>query len=97
MLYESTDPNFQQWVKGLLSDTNIKNLCITFTKSDGTDRSIHCTTADQFIPTEKVPKGTGSSTTDAVQRVFDLELGEWRSFKWDSVKQVKFELCSDAA
>ena len=86
------DPEFQNWVKGLLHDTNVKNLCITFTKSDGTDRSMFCTLAVSAIPADKTPKGTGRETASTTQRVFDTEKQEWRSFKWESVKSVQFDL-----
>lgn len=87
-----TDPKFQKWVKELLHDSNLKNLCITFTKADGTDRELFCTLAESAIPADKVPKGTGRETSDATQRVFDVEKQEWRSFKWESVKSVTFDL-----
>ena len=85
-------PEFRTWVKGLLHDANVKNLCITFTKADGTDRELRCTLVESSIPTDKVPKGTGREASDAVQRVFDVDKQEWRSFKWDSVKSVTFDL-----
>ena len=79
---------FQTWVKGLLHDSHLKDLRITFIKSDGTQRAIRCTLVESLIPKDKKPKAPGSSSTD-VQRVFDLDKGEWRSFKWASVKQVE--------
>lgn len=87
-----TDPEFQTWVKDLLHDANVENLCITFTKSDGTDREMRCTLVESFIPTDKTPKGTGREAPTTTQRVFDVEKQEWRSFKWDSVKSVSFDL-----
>jgi hypothetical protein len=90
--YDTTDPEFKTWVKGLLHDNTIKNLCITFTKADGSDREMQCTLLESKIPTDKVPKGTGSQATDTTQRVFDTERGEWRSFKWESVKNVSFTI-----
>lgn len=92
MEFNTNDPEFKDWVRGLLHDINVKNLCITFTKTDGTDREMRCTLIEARIPTDKAPKGTGRETTDAVQRVFDLDKQEWRSFKWDSVKEVKFNI-----
>lgn len=86
------DPEFQNWVKGLLHDTNVKNLCITFTKSDGTDRNLYCTLIASNIPEDKTPKGTGREALATTQRVFDVEKQEWRSFKWDAVKVVSFDI-----
>lgn len=90
--FDTTDPQFQTWVKGLLHDSNIKDLRITFIKSDGTDREMRCTLVESSIPTDKTPKGTGRVSTEDTQRVFDLEKQEWRSFKWASVKNISFSL-----
>lgn len=92
MKYDTTDPEFKTWVKGLLHDANVKNLCITFTKADGTDREMRCTLVESAIPTDKAPKGTGREAPDTTQRVFDVDKGEWRSFKWESVKRVEFDV-----
>lgn len=83
---------FQDWVKGLLHDSNINDLCITFTKADGTERKLRCTLREELIPTDKAPKGTGRAVTETTQRVFDLDLGEWRSFRWESIKSVNYKV-----
>lgn len=88
------DPQFQQWVKGLLHDSNISNLRITFIKSDGTDREMRCTLVESVIPADKIPKSKDRPTPESTQRVFDTEKQEWRSFKWESVKQVNFDIGS---
>lgn len=85
---------FKTWVQGLLHDSVIQNLRITFTKADGSDREMRCTLVESAIPSDKVPKGTGRETATTTQRVFDTDKGEWRSFKWESVKQVSFDLGS---
>lgn len=59
---------------------------VTFEKKDGTERVMKCTLVMDDIPEEKQPKGTGSPSTPEVQKVFDLEKQEWRSFRWGSVK-----------
>jgi hypothetical protein len=86
---------FKDWTYGLLRDANAKNLCVTFTKKDGTERAMRCTLAESRIPADKVPKGSEeatSQTTGSAVRVFDTEVNEWRSFRWDSVTKVEFEL-----
>lgn len=88
-----TDPEFQTWLKGLLHDEIVTDLCVTFTKKDGTDREMRCTLAEGRIPTEKQPKETQvASTGGSALRVFDTDKQEWRSFRWDSIKQVAFSL-----
>lgn len=59
---------------------------VSFTKSNGERRNMRCTTSIKLIPEDKLSPVDGS--TDEVQRVFDLEKGEWRSFRWDSVLTV---------
>ena len=82
---------FKTWTLGVLKDDNIKDLCITFTKADGTERSMQCTLVEGRIPSEKIPKKAGTPNVSAV-RVFDTEKSEWRSFRWDSVIKVEFTL-----
>ena len=66
----------------------ISGLCqVTFTKKDGTERTIVGTINPDLIPYEKHPKNDGVDrvkNTD-VQPVYDTDLEEWRSFRWDSV------------
>lgn len=87
---------FKEWTYGLLRDKNVKDLRIVFTKKDGTERTITPTLVESRIPTEKLPKSkeeeTTSQTTGSAVRVFDVDIGEWRSFRWDSVIKVEFEL-----
>lgn len=91
-------PEFKTWLKGILHDEYVKDLCVVFTKKDGTERELFCTLAESKIPADKQPKTqeanstVGRSVSDDAQRVFDTEKQEWRSFRWDSVKQVRFEL-----
>lgn len=65
-------------------------LCVTFTKNDGSERIINCTTNEKFIPKESHPKGSDRSFAKSTKRVFDLDKGEWRSFKWGNV--IKFNV-----
>lgn len=85
-----TQTEGQAWLKGLLHDENVQDLRITFTKSDGTERVLHATLAEGKIPQEKQPKQTGRNASQDAQPVFDVDLGEWRSFRWDAVKMVEF-------
>lgn len=86
----------RQWIKGLLHDEHIKDLRIVFTKKDGTERTMRATLVESRIPLDKQPKSTGveeeanSKTVGSAVRVFDTEVQEWRSFRWDSIKEVQF-------
>lgn len=64
-------------------------LRLRFTKKDGTLRTMYATTYDILIPESQKPKGDNDRTySDEVHRVFDTEINEWRSFRWDSLQQV---------
>lgn len=90
----SNTPEFKEWLLGVLRDDTTKNLCVTFTKKDGTNREMYCTLSENLIPSEKAPKGSGktSSVADEAVKVFDVKLNEWRSFRWDSIVNVAFEI-----
>ena len=80
---------FIDWFKEYLSE---KEINVTFTKKDGTSRSMHCTRDISKIPVELHPVGntTGTkSTGDAVQ-VFDLSINEWRSFKTSTLTHIEW-------
>jgi hypothetical protein len=92
-----TDKEFEEfktWTLGVLRDANTKDLCVTFTKKDGTTRDMQCTLAESKVPEDKRPKSEGapSETSGSAVRVFDTEKQEWRSFRWDSVTKVSFDL-----
>ena len=92
-----TTPEGQQWLKGLLRDDITKDLCVTFTKKDGTTREMYCTLCESRIPAEKQPKSgmeeaTNSTTNGSALRVFDTVANEWRSFRWDSITNVTFSI-----
>ena len=82
---------FKKWLQDVMR-TEIVNL--TFRKTDGTLRNMKCTLVPKLLPevvepaTDK-PKRKVSEDTLAV---FDLEKNEWRSFRYDSVTEIKFTL-----
>ena len=82
-------PEGKDWIRGLLK-TNIVNL--EFLKKDGTLREMKCTLSEDKIPESSRPKGSGKSQNNDSIAVFDLEKQEWRSFRFDSVKQLSFNL-----
>lgn len=92
-----TDKEFEEfktWTLGVLRDDNVKDLCVTFTKKDGSERAMQCTLSQGRIPADKVPKNQTAESEDSgsAVRVFDTEKSEWRSFRWDSVIKLEFTL-----
>ena len=78
--------------KWLLEMLQTDELTVFFTKKDGTERQMLCTLAENKIPNEKMPKNSGKSKSDDALAVFDIEKNEWRSFRWDSVSLIEFDL-----
>jgi hypothetical protein len=67
-------------------------LTVTFTKKDGTERTITGTQDPSRIPFHKLPisikEESESNAVGAACPIFDVTLDEWRSFCWDSVKLI---------
>jgi hypothetical protein len=61
---------------------------IVFKKVDGTERTMKCTLNEALLPKREVTE-SARKANDGVQTVFDLELNQWRSFKWDNF--ISFE------
>lgn len=94
---------FKKWLKGHLAYGPVT---VIFTKKDGTERVMECTTNSSLVPIveEKLhvtntdnpidfPKPKKEKkVNDDVMPVYDLESKSWRSFRWDSIKQVRFTL-----
>jgi hypothetical protein len=79
----------REWIK---SHLNIGPMKVTFNKTDGTERTMNCTlnqelTKDYTKKTDRVRK-----INEGVCPVFDIDIQEWRSFRYDSVIRVQFDL-----
>ena len=64
-------------------------LLVKFTKKDGTERIMRCTLKMDDIPKEMHPKSKVEYDSVSVKRVFDLDKQAWRSFRYDSVIEVR--------
>ena len=84
---------FKKWLKSHLAYGPVT---VVFTKKDGTDREMNCTTNSDLVPAVEVKESTEpkreKKTNDEVMPVYDLDAKGWRSFRWDSIKQVRFTL-----
>jgi hypothetical protein len=84
---------FKKWLKGHL---RIGLVTVTFTKKDGTERVMKCTTDPTIImfkdPSSVEVKESTRKINESIMPVYDLEANTWKSFRWDSIKQVRFEL-----
>jgi hypothetical protein len=82
---------FKDWLRGVIRTERVN---IRFTKADGTDRWLHCSLHPELIPADKLQKeetSTRKQSTEALA-VWDLEKQDWRSFRFDSVKEFSFNL-----
>jgi hypothetical protein len=85
-----TDQN-KELLKELLKDGLVT---IVFEKKDGTMREMKCTLKNNIISEYWSASDTGKTLTktDSVLPVFDTIDKAWKSFRWDSIKQVSFKL-----
>ena len=72
-------------------DTLIKNLQkkamrITFTKVNGEERVMDCTLQEHMIPETNE---SNRKQNEEVLPVFDINKGEWRSFRLDSITNIE--------
>ncbi len=81
---------FKKWLKGHLA---FGPTTVVFTKKDGTEREMLCTTNGDIVPyVESVEVKIERKVNEEVCAVYDIEAKGWRSFRWDSIKSVKFTL-----
>jgi hypothetical protein len=88
------DAEHQAWLIAALRSGPVT---VNFVKADGSDRSMACTLDESMIPNDFAPKAKLEGTVERkkspdVLAVFDLENEGWRSFRWDAIKSVVFEV-----
>jgi hypothetical protein len=79
----------KEYVTSLLHDGVVT---VKFTKKDGSDREMRCTLKEDLIPSEMKPKGSGKAKSSDSIAVFDVDVVGWRSFRFDSVKELNFSV-----
>jgi len=83
---------FKKWLR---SHLKFGPVTVTFTKKDGTERVMKCTTNPTYILFKEpalVESKREKKTNEDVMPVYDMEAGHWKSFRWDSIKSVSFTL-----
>jgi hypothetical protein len=91
-LSEEDSKRFQKWLKSHLKSGPVT---VTFTKKDGTERVMKCTTNPTYILFKDpviLESKKERKVNEEVMPVFDMEAGAWKSFRWDSIRSVKFTL-----
>lgn len=84
----------------ILKKLAMNDIEVTFTKADGTERVMKCTSNIPLLPILSVPPAPASETSlkepkirkpksNDIVTVFDTDAHGWRSFNVNSVKEVK--------
>ena len=79
---------FRNWLRNVLKTETVR---LTFRKKDDTIREMVCTLNESKLPPQEQKKESRAENINSMP-VFDLEKNEWRAFRFDSVKQIKFTL-----
>jgi hypothetical protein len=81
---------FRDWLRGML---NVGEVTVVFVKKDETTRTMLCTTSSELAtPYEKKTERT---VNEDVCFVFDLEKQAWRSFRYDTLTEVRLQIGKD--
>ena len=80
---------FREWVKGVLKQ---ETAILTFQKKDGTMRVMKASLRESDFPAYEKKTDAVRKQNDEVLSVVDLELNEWRSFRFDSIRKIEFTI-----
>ena len=85
----TADKVTHDWLIGVFKTNKVQ---VIFTKSDGTERTMNCTLREDItVPYEKKTDKVKVLNLDIVP-CWDIDKGEWRSFKISSLIYVNFSL-----
>lgn len=94
---ESEREEFRRFMKGILQDGSV---LVEFTKADGSTRVMNCTLSEDHgakyivkentVPVEQAHKPL--KVNNDVCKIWDLDQGAWRSFRWDRLKRIEFKI-----
>ena len=79
----------KDWLRGVLRDGPVT---VTFTKKNGEERILKCTLKQDIVPLYEKKTDREKAKNDNVLSVWDLDLSEWRSFRFDSIKKIEFSI-----
>ena len=90
--WETKDKNkLRKWIGEHLAYGTVT---VVFEKKDGTLREMRCTLKDVPQYERKTEGETTRKKNDEIMSVYDMDKSEWRSFRIDSIKEIKFDLTS---
>ena len=62
---------------------------VTFTKVNGDKRVMNCTLMEKILPSNSDEPTEDKKVNEAILSVWDVDANGWRSFRMDSIKEVK--------
>lgn len=94
---EWTEKDWNKLDKWLRNVLQTETVTVTFTKKDGTERVMNCTTNPAIVPKVEVKEDAKPrKVSETTMRVFDTDIKEWRSFTTKSIKHLSIEFTSGA-
>lgn len=78
---------FQIWLR---SHLHFGPVTVTFKKKDGTLREMNCTLKPDLVKEYEKKTERTKTVNEETCPVFDIDKQEWRSFRYDSITEVKF-------
>lgn len=81
----------RDWLVTLLKE---RAVTVTFIKKDGTERVMKCSLSEEFVPFSEIDASSNGTRkkSDEALAVYDIESDGWRSFRWDSIVSIAFDL-----
>ena len=86
---ESEKETFRTWLGSMLRMGPVQ---LTFTKKDGNERVLNGTLQEDKIPAYENKTGRHRDPNPEVISVVDIDIGEWRAVRYDSIKEIRIEL-----
>lgn len=81
----------KDWLRSVLSESEVT---IVFTKKDGTNRTMVCTLSEKNHALSEYNRAKSEHISRKKEKsndslaVFDVEKNAWRSFRYDSIKEI---------
>ena len=87
--FKFTEEKDRNFLRSVLKDTEVN---LTFQKTNGEIRVMRCTLKEGLVGSYEKKTERAKKENSDVQPVFDLDKKEWRSFRWDSIKEIRFTI-----
>lgn len=80
----------RDWVTSVLRE---REVTVTFNRADGAERVMLCTLQESVVPQQIVRENPEPRKYNPdVCAVWDVKQGAWRSFRWDRITRIEFDI-----